>query len=92
MASKERQEEIAAEKKKAAHDAVVGKPVQQTTDMFLCGRCKQRKCTYFQMQTRSADEPMVSPGSFQCFTKSYSFRRLQRLLSLHVLTVGTNGR
>ncbi|KAJ3057502.1 Transcription elongation factor A protein 1 [Rhizophlyctis rosea] len=60
MASKERQDEIAAEKKKAAHDAVVGKPVQQTTDMFLCGRCKQRKCTYFQMQTRSADEPMTT--------------------------------
>ncbi|RUP07332.1 transcription elongation factor S-II, partial [Jimgerdemannia flammicorona] len=33
---------------------------QAETDMFLCGRCKGRKCTYFQMQTRSADEPMTT--------------------------------
>lgn len=31
-----------------------------TTDMFRCGKCKQRKCTYYQMQTRSADEPMTT--------------------------------
>lgn len=29
------------------------------TDMFRCGKCKERKCTYYQMQTRSADEPMT---------------------------------
>ena len=27
------------------------------TDQFKCGRCKQRKCTYYELQTRSADEP-----------------------------------
>ena len=26
---------------------------------FKCGRCKSMKTTYFQMQTRSADEPMT---------------------------------
>ena len=26
---------------------------------FVCGRCKSNKTTYFQMQTRSADEPMT---------------------------------
>jgi transcription elongation factor S-II len=31
-----------------------------TTDMFQCGRCKERKTTYYQMQTRSADEPMTT--------------------------------
>eukprot|EP01024_Parvocaulis_polyphysoides_P042280 TRINITY_DN3869_c1_g1_i1.p1 TRINITY_DN3869_c1_g1~~TRINITY_DN3869_c1_g1_i1.p1 ORF type:complete len:327 (+),score=59.58 TRINITY_DN3869_c1_g1_i1:120-1100(+) len=31
-----------------------------TTDQFQCGKCKQRKCKYFQMQTRSADEPMTT--------------------------------
>jgi len=31
-----------------------------TTDMFRCGKCGQRKCTYYQMQTRSADEPMTT--------------------------------
>lgn len=28
--------------------------------MFKCGKCKSRKTTYFQMQTRSADEPMTT--------------------------------
>lgn len=28
---------------------------QASTDQFKCGNCKQRKCTYYQMQTRSAD-------------------------------------
>jgi DNA-directed RNA polymerase subunit M/transcription elongation factor TFIIS len=29
------------------------------TDRFLCGRCHKRECTYYEMQTRSADEPMT---------------------------------
>ena len=29
-------------------------------DMFKCGRCRKNQCTYFQMQTRSADEPMTT--------------------------------
>ena len=28
--------------------------------MFKCGKCKSRKTTYYQMQTRSADEPMTT--------------------------------
>ncbi|KAJ1913911.1 transcription elongation factor TFIIS [Tieghemiomyces parasiticus] len=35
-------------------------PQAAETDMFRCGRCKSRKCTYYQMQTRSADEPMTT--------------------------------
>ena len=30
------------------------------TDLYRCGGCGQRKCTYFQLQTRSADEPMTT--------------------------------
>ena len=30
------------------------------TGLFKCGKCKSVKTTYYQMQTRSADEPMVS--------------------------------
>lgn len=30
------------------------------TEIFLCGKCKQRKCTYYQLQTRSCDEPMTT--------------------------------
>lgn len=29
------------------------------TDLFLCTRCYKRECTYYEMQTRSADEPMT---------------------------------
>ena len=29
------------------------------TDMFKCNRCGSRSCTYYEMQTRSADEPMT---------------------------------
>ncbi|KAJ1679231.1 transcription elongation factor TFIIS, partial [Spiromyces aspiralis] len=30
------------------------------TDQFRCSKCGGRKCTYYQMQTRSADEPMTT--------------------------------
>lgn len=26
------------------------------TDMFRCGKCKQRKCSFYELQVRSADE------------------------------------
>lgn len=29
------------------------------TDMFKCGKCKKRECTYYEMQTRSADESIT---------------------------------
>ena len=30
------------------------------TDLLKCGKCKKNNCTYHQMQTRSADEPMTT--------------------------------
>ncbi|XP_062260864.1 transcription elongation factor A protein 1 isoform X1 [Platichthys flesus] len=30
------------------------------TDLFTCGKCKGKCCTYTQVQTRSADEPMTT--------------------------------
>lgn len=30
------------------------------TDMFRCGKCGKRRCTFFQKQTRCADEPMTT--------------------------------
>jgi transcription elongation factor S-II len=30
------------------------------TDTFTCRKCKNNQCTYYQMQTRSADEPMTT--------------------------------
>jgi len=31
----------------------------RATDEYKCGRCHKRQCTYYEMQTRSADEPMT---------------------------------
>lgn len=31
----------------------------RATDQFTCTRCWKRECTYYEMQTRSADEPMT---------------------------------
>jgi transcription elongation factor S-II len=34
--------------------------ITATTDQFTCGKCKTKKCSYYQLQTRSADEPMTT--------------------------------
>ena len=34
--------------------------MEASTDTFTCRRCKSKECTYYQMQTRSADEPMTT--------------------------------
>ena len=31
--------------------------IQASTDMFTCKKCKSKKCTFYELQTRSADEP-----------------------------------
>ncbi|KAL8210788.1 hypothetical protein R6Q57_005225 [Mikania cordata] len=60
MASTERQMENVKIKEKALFDCERGGPPKATTDQFKCGRCGKRKCTYYQLQTRSADEPMTT--------------------------------
>nr|XP_031861404.1 transcription elongation factor S-II [Kwoniella shandongensis]KAA5528476.1 transcription elongation factor S-II [Kwoniella shandongensis] len=61
-------ESVRALKEKIASDNLFkAKAVGETqaeTDAFKCGRCQQRKCTYYQMQTRSADEPMTTFVSY----------------------------
>lgn len=34
--------------------------IAAATDTFTCRKCKNNQCTYYQMQTRSADEPMTT--------------------------------
>jgi len=47
--------------KNAKKMAALGKELnQQGSTFFRCGKCKKNNCTYFQMQTRSADEPMTT--------------------------------
>eukprot|EP01086_Lenisia_limosa_P012259 TRINITY_DN4021_c0_g1_i1.p1 TRINITY_DN4021_c0_g1~~TRINITY_DN4021_c0_g1_i1.p1 ORF type:complete len:299 (-),score=60.71 TRINITY_DN4021_c0_g1_i1:86-982(-) len=43
-----------------------------TTDMYQCRKCKKRETTYYQLQTRSADEPMTT--FVQCVPCGYRWR------------------
>lgn len=60
MASEQRKQENQKITEKALFECERGLQPKATTDQFKCGRCGQRKCTYYQMQTRSADEPMTT--------------------------------
>lgn len=42
-----------------AKESKTGKEVT-SSGIFKCGRCKSDKTTYYQLQTRSADEPMTT--------------------------------
>ncbi|KAJ2613649.1 transcription elongation factor TFIIS [Coemansia sp. RSA 1365] len=60
MASKDLRKTIEKMKEENLFKAKGAGRTEAATDQFKCGRCKQRKCTYYQMQTRSADEPMTT--------------------------------
>lgn len=44
-----------------------------TTDIYLCKKCGKRKCTFYQLQTRSADEPMTTFVDCQVCGNSWKF-------------------
>uniref|UniRef100_A0A1L8DH18 Transcription elongation factor n=1 Tax=Nyssomyia neivai TaxID=330878 RepID=A0A1L8DH18_9DIPT len=46
--------------KEAINDAQLATVQGTKTDLLKCGKCKKRNCTYNQIQTRSADEPMTT--------------------------------
>ncbi|KAI9216379.1 transcription factor S-II-domain-containing protein [Blastocladiella britannica] len=60
LASKDTRDRLQAAKDEALFKARAAGNVKAVTDQFRCGKCKKRKCSYFQMQTRSADEPMTT--------------------------------
>ena len=64
LGSNERRKANEKIREHAEWEAVRGQQQQASTDAFKCGKCKQRKCTYYQLQTRSADEPMTSTFVF----------------------------
>lgn len=59
MASEEEIQKLDKLEAERIHEMVTATQ-SATTDMFKCGKCKQTKCSYFQLQTRSADEPMTT--------------------------------
>lgn len=62
-------EEMKSDERKAAdeklakinmNEAMVAQVEKSISKEFQCGKCKQRKVSYSQAQTRSADEPMTT--------------------------------
>jgi transcription elongation factor S-II len=60
MASDELKKEIEELEKKNLFKAEGATPKNAVTDQFTCSKCKQKKVSYYQMQTRSADEPLTT--------------------------------
>ncbi|CAI9089672.1 OLC1v1024290C1 [Oldenlandia corymbosa var. corymbosa] len=60
MASDERRKQNEEIKEKALFNSERGAPEKATNGAFQCGKCKKRETTYYQLQTRSADEPMTT--------------------------------
>jgi DNA-directed RNA polymerase subunit M/transcription elongation factor TFIIS len=48
------------ELKKLHEDNLYSPKIDANTDDFTCRKCKSKKCSYYQLQTRSADEPMTT--------------------------------
>ena len=46
--------------KKISLDKITIKKEEISDGIFVCNKCKSKKTTYYQMQTRSADEPMTT--------------------------------
>eukprot|EP00658_Telonema_sp_P-2_P001051 TRINITY_DN10394_c0_g1_i2.p1 TRINITY_DN10394_c0_g1~~TRINITY_DN10394_c0_g1_i2.p1 ORF type:complete len:208 (+),score=54.78 TRINITY_DN10394_c0_g1_i2:877-1500(+) len=60
MATKEHKDRLAGLIKESWKAAQVADVPMAETDEFQCGKCRKRRCVYFQKQTRSADEPMTT--------------------------------
>ncbi|EEF37761.1 transcription elongation factor TFIIS [Ricinus communis] len=60
MASDEMQRKNQGIQAKSLWKCIVGREQEGTTDQFKCGKCGEKRTTYYQMQTRSADEPMTT--------------------------------
>lgn len=54
---KQKMDEISKQNLFNAQGATIERSV---TDRFTCGKCKEKKVSYYQLQTRSADEPLTT--------------------------------
>jgi len=48
------------DKKNKEYEIMYSKTLYPSTDQFTCYKCKKNECTYYQLQVRSADEPMTT--------------------------------
>jgi transcription elongation factor S-II len=47
-------------KKQMEDECIYEARMDMGTDLFHCGRCHKKNCSFYQLQTRSADEPMTT--------------------------------
>ena len=57
--SPERWQEL-IDRKKIRDEHRYAPKLDANTDNFTCRKCKSSRCSYYQLQTRSADEPMTT--------------------------------
>ena len=60
LKSAERRAEDERLEKENMNQAMVAQVEKSISDSLVCGKCKQKKVSYSQAQTRSADEPMTT--------------------------------
>ena len=63
-------ERWAEHKRLEEHESMPVMPA--TTDLFTCPRCREKKCVYEMVQTRSGDEGMTA--SVECIPCGFKFR------------------
>tara|TARA_B100000902_G_C27201725_1_gene859405 strand:+ start:137 stop:646 length:510 start_codon:yes stop_codon:yes gene_type:complete len=51
---------ILIDNKKERYDNLYAPKIDANTDNFTCRKCKSNRCSYYQLQTRSGDEPMTT--------------------------------
>lgn len=52
--------EVAIKRKMLRDNSKYETKLESSTDSFVCRKCKNNKTNYYQLQTRSADEPMTT--------------------------------
>lgn len=60
MAPEHLKQQLEDIKKKNLFNAQGATQERAVTDRFTCGKCKEKKVSYYQLQTRSADEPLTT--------------------------------
>lgn len=50
-----------------------GNTLKATTDMYTCRKCREKKCSYYELQIRSSDEPMTK--FIKCCNCGYEWRQ-----------------
>ncbi|KAI1243381.1 hypothetical protein IHE44_0000985 [Lamprotornis superbus] len=97
MASDELKEMRKNLTKEAIREHQMAKTGGTQTDLFTCGKCKKKNCTYTQVQTRSADEPMTTfvvcneCGNRWKFEKQEFIKLLRNTVLLEEEIVKTSG-